>query len=199
MRRGSYALLTVVLLTIGSSLARPEAVDAQGNDGCAFVDMRNIKPDPDLLRWPIRSDIPPPELTVGLQQITLARRCEEAGNYQLAVNFYLTGAELLQRNLPPEYTKALYDRAHALETSEGRRSNDANVPSRDACTPSGYHGIFDEGIPPRKPAAIDFVKNACDLYRQGNAAGAAKVYRQAAAQYNDAVAECTQAGPFALN
>lgn len=171
-----------------------------------FSERMQLTPDSDLLKWPVVQDITSQDLLYGRQTITQARRCEEAGELERAANYYVEAEGLLGRALSAEYRKILLDKSAALrarpkvaedstrEGAPGRGDRDTDaVPDsgthRDACSPSGYHSMFDEGIPPRKAEAIKLVEQGCALYMQGKAADAAKLYLQAAEQYKDAVAQ----------
>src|SRR5262252_1179311 len=78
---------------------------ARGATCPAFSQRMQLKPDPDLLEWPVAQNIGAQNLLYGRQTITQARRCEEAGELERAANYYAEAEGLLGRALTADYRK----------------------------------------------------------------------------------------------
>lgn len=93
-----------------------------------------------------------------------------------------------QRQPAREASQKAVDCYAGKETASHPETHHAGASHRDPCSPK-YEGRFDEGVVQRKAAAIRLVEQGCSLYIQGNARGAANLWREAVVQYDDAVAQ----------
>jgi hypothetical protein len=101
----------------------------------AFSERMQLKPDPDLLQWPVAQQIGSQNLLYGRQTITQARRCEEAGELERAANYYFEAEGLLARALTPEYRKQLLDKSSELRARARPRITPRNESSSGRGSP----------------------------------------------------------------
>ena len=90
-----------LLLSGGAAIAQLTANTPSGNPGCPGVGQRGtLQLDPDLLKWPLTPEANQHEVEYGLQTVMQARKCEKAGELNLAAGYYEEADSLLSQSIP---------------------------------------------------------------------------------------------------